>query len=91
MLHFRWAVRQREALQGTCRKQFTEFAPALCIAGDAGVEIAAIDAVLNAKDGFDIAFAALGDPLYSAGGIVDISQGQGRDASAGGPFRQVFR
>ena len=46
--------------------------------------------ILYPEDGFDIAFAAFGDPLDCAGGIVDVSEGEGGDATAGGSFGEVF-
>ncbi|HZV67992.1 MAG TPA: hypothetical protein VFG10_00520 [Saprospiraceae bacterium] len=90
MFHLRWPRGKGDAIERTCGEKFAEFAPSFCVAGDAGVEIASIEPVFDAEDGLDVAFFAFFDPLDSAGGVVNIGEGEGGDATTGGSFGQVL-
>jgi hypothetical protein len=90
MLHFRGPRGQRDSVERGCGEEFAEFAPAFGIAGEAGIEVSAIESEFYSEDGLDIPFAALFDPGHGTGGVVDIGEGHGGDTSAGGAFGKLF-
>jgi hypothetical protein len=104
VFHFRRTLREWEAIEGTGGEEFAEFAPSFGVAGDTGVEVMAEGEIFGrgvsdyGRSGpefyteywFDIAFTAFFDPCYGAGGIVNIGEGQGCNATQGGAFCQLL-